>query len=357
MATPSEQIIEVRPDEQLDQDALTAYLADRLPGAVPPLTVRQFGGGKANLTYLLDYGTHQYVLRRPPLGPVAAGAHDMERESTVLMRLHRAFPLAPEAFLYCGDEEVIGTPFFVMERRRGVVVRTDLPEVYADVPDAPQRLAYALVDTLADLHAVDPARVDLDDLGRPNGFIERQIEGWYKRWTAAAPQPLAVVDEVVDWLRSHCPKKEAATLVHNDYKLDNLMWAADDPGAPVAVFDWDMCTVGDPLSDVGALLTYWVRPDDPAPFQQFATMPLDERFPTRHDVAERYARASGRNLSDLRFYHALGLFRLTVIVAQIYIRYKRGQTQDERFAGLKPMIEITAQAAHDVTQGRGLAVA
>ena len=356
MPHPSEHLIDVRSDEQLDEDALADYLHDNLPDADPPLTVRQFGGGKANLTYLLDYGAREYVLRRPPLGPVAKGAHDMERESTVLMRLHRAFPLAPKAVLYCDDPDVIGAPFFVMERRRGVVVRTTLPDVYADVGDAPQRLAYALVDALADLHAVDPAAVDLADLGRPDGFLERQIEGWHRRWEKAKPTDVAAMTEVTEWLRAHHPAASDATLVHNDYKLDNVMWDPDDPGTPVAVFDWDMCTLGDPLSDLGALLTYWVRPDDPAPFQQFATMPLDERFPTRRALAERYAASSERDLSDLRFYHVLGLYRLTVIVAQIYIRYQRGQTNDERFAGLGPMIEITAQAARDVTQGKGLSV-
>ena len=356
MPHPSEQVIDVRPDEQVDEAVLADFLRGRLPGTDAPLTVRQFGGGKANLTYLLDYGSHEYVLRRPPLGDVAESAHDMKREYTVLDRLHQAFPLAPEAHLYCDDEDLIGAEFFVMERRHGVVVRERLPSSYRDIEDAPRRMTRTLIDVLADLHAVDHAAIGLGDLGKPEGFIERQVEGWHRRWHQAKPDDLPTMDAVYHWLRDHLPARPDATLVHNDYKLDNLMLAPDAPGAPVAVFDWDMCTLGDPLSDLGALLTYWVQPDDPAPFRQFATMPVDARFPDRGTLVRRYAERSGRDVSSIRFYHTLGLYRLTVIVAQIYIRYQRGQTQDDRFAGLGPMIDVTAQSAYDVAQGEGLAV-
>jgi aminoglycoside phosphotransferase (APT) family kinase protein len=347
---PSEQIIDVRPGEELDEAAVADFLAGKLPGADGDLSVRQFGGGKANLTYLLDYGSHQYVLRRPPLGDVAESAHDMKREFTVLDRLHDAFPLAPEAFVYCDDEGVIGSEFFVMERRTGVVVRESMPEAYAGMDDAPERMSAALIDTLADFHAVDDQAIGLSDLGRPDGFIERQIKGWHRRWQQAKHEDLPVVEHVYHWLLENQPSETDATLVHNDYKLDNLMLAPDDPGDPVAVLDWDMCTLGDPLSDLGAVLTYWVQAGDPEPFRQFATMPVDDRFPTRAELVKRYADRSGRDTSDIGFYHVLGLFRLTVIVAQIYIRYVRGQTQDERFAGLAPMIEVTAHAAADRAQ-------
>ena len=352
MSTPDRyaDTIEVRPDEQFDEDRLADYLRGKLPGADQPLAVRQFGGGAANLTYLLDYGSHQYVLRRPPLGPVADKAHDMEREHTVLSRLHEAYPLAPEAFLYCPEEDVIGSDFFVMERRRGVVVRTEMPETYGDFSDAPQRMTGALVDALADLHAVDYDAIGLGDLGQPEGFIERQIEGWYQRWHNAKTADLEPMNGVYHWLKENQPDEQPAALVHNDFKLDNLMLAPDDPGQAVAVFDWDMCTLGDPLSDLGALLTYWVQPSDPAPLRQIAQMPIDERFPPRSDLVAQYAERSGRDVQAIHFYHALGLYRLTVIVAQIYIRYKRGQTQDERFAQLNQMIPVTAKMAYAVAQ-------
>ena len=256
MAQPQGDVIDVRPDEKLDETALAAYLRGKLAGSENELTIRQFGGGAANLTYLLDYGTAQYVLRRPPLGPVAASAHDMGREYRVLSVLWRAFPYAPRAFLFCDDPAVIGAPFFVMERRQGVVVRRSLPAAFAGQPDAPRRMSEALVDALAAFHAVDYAALGLGDLGKPQGFLTRQIEGWYQRWNAAKTTELADMERVYGWLRDNQPASAAVSLVHNDYKLDNVMLAADDPGRVVAIFDWDMCTLGDPLADLGALLTY-----------------------------------------------------------------------------------------------------
>lgn len=340
--------IPVRPDEQLDETALMAYLHGRLPGAENPLTVRQFGGGAANLTYLLDYGTHDYVLRRPPLGPVAHAAHDMNREYRVLSVLHQAFPYAPRAFLYCADTAVIGADFFIMERRHGVVVRRSIPSEYQHMPDATRRMSLALVDALAQFHAVDYTAVGLAELGRPQGFVERQIEGWYKRWHAAKVEDLPEMDTVYHWLRHNLPTSTEVSLVHNDYKLDNVMLAANDPGQMVAIFDWDMCTLGDPLCDLGALLCYWTQPDDPPYMQAASMMPLgDLGFPSRAELVARYAQQSGRDIHDIRFYHVLGLFRLTVIIAQIFIRYKRGQTQDHRFAAFEMMTPLMARAAQD----------
>lgn len=340
-----------RPDETFNEQALAAWLHGRLPGTDQPLHVRQFGGGAANLTYLLDYGNHQYVLRRPPLGPVAPGAHDMGREFRVLHALHRAYPLAPQAYLFCEDENIIGAPFFIMERRHGLVVRTKLPAGYATIPDAPQRICAALVDALAALHAVDYEAIGLGQLGKPAGFIHRQVHGWYRRWQAAHDDPLPLMEQIYSWLCENLPPDAPGTLVHNDFKLDNVMLAAEDPGRVVAVFDWDMCTLGDPLSDLGALLTYWTEPADPPELQAIARtfMPTgDPRFWTRAQLAERYAQRSGRDLTHLRFYHVLGLFRVAVIIAQIYIRYRRGQTQDQRFAAFGPLVPLLARAAAGV---------
>ncbi len=346
--------IPVRPDEHFDEARLADYLRGKLDGADNPLTVRQFGGGAANLTYLLDYGTQQYVLRRPPLGPVAPSAHDMGREFRVLSVLHQAFPFAPRAFVFCDDPDVIGAPFFVMERRAGLVVRRSLPAEYEGIPDAPRHMSEALVDALAALHAVDYPALGLGTLGKPAGFIERQIEGWYGRWQKALTEPLAQMDTVYTWLRDNLPPPSAPTLVHNDYKLDNVMLAADDPGRLIAIFDWDMCTLGDPLADLGALLTYWTEPNDPPYMQMTAMMPVgDSGFMTRAELVRRYAEKSGRDVSHIRFYHALGLYRLVVICAQIYIRYKRGQTQDQRFEAFGVMIPLLAQAAQDVALGAG----
>ena len=344
--------IDVRDDERFDQARLAGYLRGKLPGSERALAVRQFGGGSANLTYLLDYGSHEYVLRRPPLGPLAQSAHDMRREYKVLAVLCQAFPYAPRAYLHCDDPEVIGAEFFVMERRRGLVVRRALPAAYAHFPHAPRQMSGALVDALAELHAVDYAAIGLGDLGRPAGFLERQVEGWYKRWQAAKTDDVPAMDAVYDWLKQRLPASAQVALVHSDYKLDNVMLAADDPGHIIAIFDWDMCTLGDPLSDLGTLLAYWTAPTDPAYLQKFAMMPTgDLGFPTRAELVQRYAERSersGRSVDDIGFYHALGLFRLAVIAAQIYIRFVRGQTRDQRFAAFGPAIPLMAQAAQAV---------
>lgn len=343
--------IPVREDEQINAERVAAFLQGKLPGSEQPLTVRQFGGGAANLTYHLDYGSHEYVLRRPPLGPVAPSAHDMARESKVLSALWRAFPYAPRAFLFSDDKSVVGAPFFVMERRHGLVVRKRIPDVYTAMPHAPRRMSEALIDALADLHAVDYAAIGLGDLGRPAGFIRRQIDGWWRRWQATELPEDPAMQAVHSWLLANQPPEGAPSLIHNDYKLDNVMLDAQDPGQIVAIFDWDMCTLGDPLSDLGALLAYWMEPDDPPHFQALAMMPVDSDFLSRPELVERYAARSGRDVSHIAFYHALGLYRVVVIIAQIYVRYVRGQTQDQRFAAFGPMIPAAAQAALDVAQG------
>ena len=347
----SKDTIPVREDEQIDPERVADFLRGKLPGSEQPLTVRQFGGGAANLTYHLDYGSHEYVLRRPPLGPVAPSAHDMARESKVLSALWRAYPYAPRAFLFSDDPSIVGAPFFVMERRHGIVVRKRIPDAYAAIPHAPRRMSEALVDALADLHAVDYTAVGLADLGKPAGFIRRQIEGWWRRWQATELPDDPAMSAVHDWLLANQPAEGPASLVHNDYKLDNVMLAADDPGRLVAIFDWDMCTLGDPLSDVGALLAYWSQPDDPPHFQALAMMPTQPGFLRREELVARYAARSGRDVSNIAFYHSLSLYRVVVIIAQIYVRFVRGQTQDARFAAFGPVIPATAQAALDVAMG------
>ena len=349
-----EALIDVRPDERFDEARLADFLRGQLPGTEQSLSVRQFGGGKANLTYLLRFGDrHEYVLRRPPLGPYAPSAHDMGREYSVLSVLHRAFPFVPRAFLYCDDEEVIGAPFFVMERCEGIVVRETLPAQFAAESSAPRRMSEALVDALAAFHAVDYDALGLSELGRPVGFIKRQVDGWQRRWEAAKSENDARVDEVYCWLGEQQPESGYHSLVHNDYKLDNTMFALDDPSRIVAIFDWDMCTLGDPLSDVGMLLTYWTQPDDPPFVKAIGTMPAgDHAFFTRDEIVARYAAKSGRDLSNMRFYHVLGIFRLLVILQQIYIRYQRGFTQDRRFANLGVSVDaLTSWALNLIRDG------
>lgn len=344
-------VIPVREDERFDETAVAHYLKDKLAGADQPLTVHQFGGGAANLTYLLDYGTYQYVLRRPPLGPVAKSAHDMGREYKVLSVLHQALPQAPRAFLYYDGADLIGAPFIVMERRQGIVVRRSIPSAYASHPQATYQMSQALVETLADFHSVDYNALGLADLGKPEGFIKRQVEGWNGRWHKAKTEDLPDMDTIYQWLVANAPATSEFSLVHNDYKLDNVMLAQDDPSQLVAIFDWDMCTLGDPLSDLGSLLTYWTEPTDPPYMQLIAPMPVGNLgFMSRAELVERYAEKRGTAVHHVPFYHALGLFRLAVIIAQIYIRYQRGQTKDARFAQLGQLIPLIARAANEVAQ-------
>ncbi len=346
--------IDVRNDERFDAQKLADYLADKrdiLEVGDAPFSIRQFGGGMANLTYEIDFGEKQFVLRRPPLGPVAKSAHDMGREYKVLSRLYQKFPLAPRAYLFCDDHDVIGADFFIMARHYGAVVRKSMPVAFQAMPEAPKQMSTALAEALADFHAVDYKEIGLGDLGKPEGFISRQIEGWHRRWHKAKHEEIPLMDTLYEWLKENEPQNTIATLVHNDYKLDNVMVNTADPRQLEAIFDWDMCTLGDPMSDVGTLMTYWSDPDDPPYMKMLAAnfLPVgDYNFLTRQEMMAVYAERSGRDISDLNFYHALGLFRLTVILAQIYIRYVRGQTQDKRFAALGQMLPLLVQSSADV---------
>ena len=326
------ELIAVRPDERLDVERLEPYLRAHLPQTDGAFAVGQFGGGHANLTYLIRFGETEYVLRRPPLGPIAPSAHDMKREHHVLAALYERFPLAPRSFLLCTDPAIIGAEFQVMERRNGIVIRRAMPGRFND-PTTCRRVGDMLVDRLAEFHAIKPADVGLGDWGKPAGFIARQCEGWIKRWGAAKDREYGYAEPFIAWLRANLPNAGDVTLVHNDYKLDNVLVASDDPARMVAMLDWDMCTRGDPLVDLGYLLDYWTQADDDPSWASAAAMPTSELgFPTRAEAAQRYARTTGRDLSELHWYVMLNLFRTIVILAQIYRRYLSGQTQDARFA-------------------------
>ena len=338
------EVIDVRPDEQLPLERLEPWLRAHLPAADGACTVRQFGGGHANLTYLVRFGEREYVLRRPPLGPIAPTAHDMTREHRVLARLHAGFPLAPRSHALCTDPAVIGADFHVMDRRHGFVIRRDVPERFDPDPSLYRRLTEMIVDTVADLHRVDPASVGLDGLGRPVGFVERQLAGWIRRWHAAKHDECADVDRIVTWLQRDVPLSDTVTLLHNDYKLDNILVSTTDPAAAVAVLDWDMATRGDPLMELGYLLNFWVEAGDDAELAAAAGMPTArEGCLTRADIVERYGRRTGFDVSRTGWYHVFGVFKLLVIIQQIYIRFLRGQTQDERFAVFGRRAELLAK--------------
>lgn len=332
----------VRPGEELPLGPLRAWLGDRLAGGAT-LEVQQFPAGHSNLTYLIRTTTPaaEYVLRRPPLGPVAPRAHDMVREYRVLEALHPVFAPAPRPVVVCPDPSVIGAPFFVMERRRGVVVRHGLPVEYRAIADAPERISESLIDTLARLHSLAIAGTGLEQLGRIEGFLERQVSGWTERWRRALTGPVPAMEPVMDWLTERRPVSAGAAVVHQDYKLDNVTLDPRDPSRVTAVLDWEMATIGDPLADLGLTLTYWSQPEA----RRVAGMEDDAGWWSREQMVERYAERTGFDTAPLPWYEVFGLFKLAVIVQQIYARYERGQTRDERFAGMGQMAVHLAERA------------
>lgn len=341
--TRDDDTIEVRAEERLDTVRLEPYLRAHLPDAEGPFELRQFGGGHANLTYLIRFGTHEWVLRRPPLGPVPPSAHDMRREHRVLSTLYRAYPQAPRSYLLCTDHDVIGADFFVMERRHGIVIRADVPQPWRSEPGVLRALGETLIDDIVALHAVDPAAVGLNELGNPDGYVGRQLARWTERWYNALTPDVGAAEPFIGWIAQSMPQPRRAALLHNDYKLDNTLRDAVDPARTVAVLDWDMCTRGEALMDLGELLALWVQQDE-SPAARLGRMPTwHEGFPTRREAAERYARESGTDVSDLRWYVVFNVFRYAVILQQIYLRYSRGQTHDERFADFGARVNALVQ--------------
>jgi aminoglycoside phosphotransferase (APT) family kinase protein len=343
----------VRPAEQLDWERLGDYLRLTLPAlGLPgvdftgPMDVAQFPGGHSNLTYLVRLGDAELVIRRPPFGPVPRRAHDMAREYAWLSAVHPVFPLAPRPYLLCEDASVIGSVFYVMERRHGVVVRQSEPPAIADDPAVRRRVSAAVVDTLARLHAVDVTVHGLSGLGKPAGFIERQVRGWTERWHGSKIAPLPEMEAIAEWLQAHLPPDAARpAIVHGDFKLDNVMLDASDPGRVVAVFDWEMSALGDPLVDVGIVLAYW-SPTSP-PGQRDALTPVTDHpgYFTHDEIVERYATCSGRDVSAIRYYEVFALFKIAVVIQQIFFRYARGQTADPRFAAFDRRVAFLAQSA------------
>jgi aminoglycoside phosphotransferase (APT) family kinase protein len=308
--------------------------------------VEQFPHGHSNLTYLLRRGEREWVLRRPPFGNQVKTAHDMGREFRVLSHLAPVFPAAPRPFLYCEDEHVLGAPFYLMERRHGVVLRKELPPGLPLDPPTTRQLGLTLIDTLARLHALDYRAVGLGDLGKPEGYVARQVTGWSNRAVQARTEDVPALERVTRWLAEHLPPESGATLIHNDFKHDNLLLDPHDLTRIVAVLDWEMATVGDPLMDLGTTLGYWMEANDPPLFQQAARCPTN--LPgslTRRELIERYAEKTGRDVSNVLFYYCFGLFKIAVIVQQIYARYVRGHTRDARFAKLNDVVAILSQQA------------
>jgi aminoglycoside phosphotransferase (APT) family kinase protein len=338
----------VRKGEELNLGTLTKFLRGKIDGIGKGIEVEQFPGGHSNLTYLLRIGGHEYVLRRAPMGPVAPKAHDMVREFRILQAVHPHFPPAPKVYVVCEDAGLIGAPFFLMERRRGIVLRTQLPPEVAEWDNYASRISVAFIDCLVQLHTIDVRKHGLDALGKPQGFVERQVKGWSERWERARTEPSPEMDRVMAWLIQTVPPSGEPTLVHNDFKLDNVMVDSGSPDRIEAVLDWEMTTVGDPLCDLGLTLCYWSSTLVPGTSLQAIT--TGPGWYSRDQFVARYAEKTGRDLSALPWHEAFGVFKLAVILQQIYFRFWRGQTSDERFRHFDQRVKVLTELAAQMVE-------
>ena len=333
----------IRTGEELNQEKLAAYLLEH--GIGKDISIQQFPSGYSNLTYLIQSEKEEYILRRPPFGANIKSAHDMEREYNVLSLLRKAgFTKAPEPVLLCSDENVIGAKFYLMKRLNGVILRNRVPKGMTIEPATFHQLSKAAVDQLVQLHQLDIKSSGLDQLGKPEGYVQRQVEGWTKRYFNSQTDDITAMNEAADWMQKNIPASAKASLIHNDYKYDNLVLNPDDLTEIKAILDWEMATIGDPLMDLGTTLAYWAEANDSDALKPFNLTWMPGNM-TRHEMAQYYAEKSQTNIDNIIFYYVFGSFKVGVICQQIYYRYKQGHTQDPRFASLIYVIKACAENA------------
>jgi aminoglycoside phosphotransferase (APT) family kinase protein len=354
-AAEVDQPAEVRDEERIDPARIEPFLRRALPDAAGAISLLQFPKGHSNLTYLLKLGEREVVLRRAPFGVKVKSAHDMKREYDILSALKGVFGRAPKPIAFCDDDSLIGAKFYLMERVRGVILRGDKPPAgIVFSPELMRKTSTALVDNLADLHAVDVKRPPLSGIGKPQGYVARQVTGWTERYRNAKTDEIAGVETAAAWLARNMPPESGAAVIHNDYKYDNVMLDPADITRIVAVLDWEMATVGDPLMDLGSFIGYWGDPDDPQELRARAYGPT--YLPgslSRLQLVDRYAERSGRAVGSILFYYVFALFKIAVIVQQIYKRYVEGSTRDPRFATLIDWVRVMAhQAERALEKGR-----
>lgn len=334
---------------ELDWKTIENYLRRQNITENPsPLEVEQFSAGYSNLTYYIRIGDWKAVLRRPPFGPIPPKAHDMKREFEILKKISRFFPPAPKPYLYCEDPTIMDRHFYVMEKKDGIVIDKVMPEEFKSIPESGKLISKAVVNTLTQLHEIDYKEAGLETLGYPEGFLSRQVHGWIKRYNNAKTDEIPGVKELEKWLVDNIPNSPPATIVHCDYKLNNMMFAHDNPGKVIALFDWELSTIGDPLTDVGALLAYWEQEDDPYTGLVSVSREKEYGFFNRREMLESYANQSGRDVSNIDYYLAFAFYKIAGILQQIYYRWKIGEAKDERFGklgeGVKNLIELSFRA-------------
>ena len=346
MAGLQDQTTPVRPGEELDLAKLEPFLRGHFPDQAGPLVVRQYPSGHSNLTYSVQLGHRELVLRRPPFGSKVKTAHDMGREFRVLSKLHDHYPPAPRVLLFCEDAPVLGASFYLMEPVHGIILRSDVPPGLDFPPEMARRVCESFLDNLALLHSLNYNAIGLADLGKPQGYLERQVRGWIERYQGSKTDEIAEVEAISQWIQQHMPTSNAAALIHNDYKYDNVVLDPNDLTKIIGVLDWEMCTIGDPLTDLGSALAYWVDASDPPEILKTRWGPTT--YPgslTRAQLVQRYAQKTGRDVSNMAFYLVFARFKIAVIVQQIYYRYHQGLTHDERFATMPHRIKLLLRAA------------
>lgn len=336
----------VRPGEELDLAKLEPFLRIHFLDETGPLIVRQYPSGHSNLTYSVQLGPREMVLRRPPFGSKVKSAHDMGREFRVLSKLHAHYPPAPRVLLFCDDASVLGASFYLMEPIHGIILRRDIPPGLDFSPETARRASESFLDNLALLHSLDYDAIGLADLGKPQGYLERQVRGWIERYHGSKTHDIPEIEPISDWIQQHMPLSTGAALIHNDYKYDNVVLDPNNLTKIIGVLDWEMCTIGDPLTDLGSALAYWIDASDPPEMLETRWGPTI--YPgslTRAQLVHRYALKTGRDVTNLPFYLAFARFKIAVIVQQIYYRYHQGLTHDERFASMPQLIKLLLRAS------------
>lgn len=336
----------MRAGEELNRATLEPFLRSHFPNQSGYIEFKQYPAGHSNLTYSVQFGSREIVLRRPPFGSEVKSAHDMNREYRVLSKLHGAYPPAPEVLHYCEDESIIGAPFYLMEPVHGIIIRRDPPATLNFSAATARRLSEAFVAKLAELHRLDYQAIGLGTLGHPEGYLDRQLRGWTERYYRSKTQEHADVEQLVQWMSERKPKSDYTALIHNDYKFDNVVLDPHEPTKIIGLLDWEMCTIGDPLTDLGTLLAYWIEESDPAELKAVRWGPTN--FPgslRRIEVVQLYTELTKRDTSEIQFYLVFARFKLAVIVQQIYYRYSHGLTKDPRFASMQELVRILLQSA------------
>jgi len=339
--------VEIREGEELDIPKVTEFIKDNIPGTEGQTSIKQFPSGFSNLTYLIKIGESEFILRRPPFGEKAKTAHDMGREYNILTALQPVYQYSPQPLLYAEESDVMPAPFYVMERLKGIILRKELPDGLNLSKDQAKQLSENLVDVLCRLHSVDYDAIGLANFGKPEGYVERQVRGWSKRYIAAKTEDAPDCEKIMQWLHDNMPSDtDRPMIIHNDYKFDNVVLNPENPLEITGVLDWEMATLGNPLMDLGNSLAYWINRDDPPPMQLMRQMPTNiDGMLTRDEQINLYAQKMNIKIDNFDFYYCFGLFRLAVIAQQIYYRYIHGQTKDQRFrlliSGVK-LLEMTA---------------